>query len=76
MYVLIDCGLIHKYAVLREDIKVIESNTLYAVKVIKDLSDYKIKITYNKMILSNESEKLVFKKVKTSKELKWILDEF
>jgi hypothetical protein len=73
---LIDCGLIHRYAVLREDIKTIENTTFYTVKVIKDLSDYKIRISYNKMILSNRSEKLVFKKVETSKELKWMLDEF
>jgi len=76
MYVLIDCGLIHKYAILREDIKTIEDNTLYTVKIIKDLSDYKIRIAYNKMIFFNGFEKLIFSKVETSKELKWILDEF
>lgn len=75
MYVMIDCGLIHKYAILRENIKTIEDTTLYTVKVLKDLSDYKIKIINNKMIFSYGSEKLVFKKVETSKELKWMLLE-
>lgn len=76
MYVLISCGLIHKYAVLKEDIKTIEDNTLYAVKILKDLSSYKIRIDYNKMVFYDESEKLIFKKTEISKELKWILDEF
>lgn len=75
MYVLVDCGLIHKYAILRSDIKNIEDNTLYTVKVIKDLSDYKIKIINNKMIFTNESEEIVFMNVETSKELKWMLVE-
>lgn len=75
MYVLIDCGLIHKYAILRSDIKNIEDTTLYTVKILKDLSDYKIKIINNKMIFSNGSEKLVFKKIEASKELKWMLVE-
>lgn len=76
MYVLIDCGLIHKFAVKREDIKSIDDNTFYTVSVIKDLSDYKIRISYNKMIFYNESEKLIFNKVNTSKELQWMLAEF
>lgn len=76
MYVLIDCGLIHKYAIKREDIKIIEDTTLYTVKILKDLSDYKIKISYNKMIFYNESEKLIFKKNQSSSLLIWMLDEF
>lgn len=76
MYVLIDCGLIHKYAIKKEEIKIIEDTTLYTVKVLKDLSDYKIRIAYNKMIFDNGSEKLIFKKVETSKELQWMLAEF
>lgn len=75
MYVLIDCGLIHKFAILGENIKTIEDNTLYTVKVLKDLSDYKIRISYNKMIFSRGSEKLIFNRVNTSKELKWMLVE-
>lgn len=75
MYVIIDCGLIHKYAILREDIKTIEDTTLYTVKILKDLSNYKIKIVNNRMIFSSGAEKLVFMKVETSKELKWMLVE-
>lgn len=75
MYILVDCGLIHKFAILRSDIKTLEDTTLYTVKVLKDLSDYKIRIDYNKMIFYNRSEKLIFRRVETSEELKWMLVE-
>lgn len=75
-YVLIDCGLIHKYVVKRENIKTIEDTTFYTVKVLKELSSYKVKLMNNKRIFSCGSEKLVFMKVNTSKKLKWMLDEF
>lgn len=75
-YILIDCGLIHKYCIKRNDIKIIEDTTLYTVKVLKDLSSYKVKLMNNKKIFSNKSEKLTFNKMKSSSVLKWALDEY
>ncbi len=62
-YVLIDCGLIHKYLVKKEDINKIEEDTIFIVEIVKDFSDYKIENIDSKLVLSNGSERLVFKKV-------------
>jgi hypothetical protein len=76
-YVLIDCGLIHKYLVKKEVIKFIKEETLLTIDEIKDLSNYTIENRDDKLVLSNESERLVFKKL--DKEIncfKYFLDEY
>lgn len=78
-YVLIECGLIHKYAVKKDDIKRIEDETLYTIKVEKDLSTYKMEDKEYEMIFDNEVERLIFKKVfgsSTDDIFKYYLDEF
>lgn len=73
--VLVDCGLIHKYLINKEDIEKIEVETFYNVEIVKTLSDYEVKNEADKLTLSNGSEVLVFKKVNNS-YLKYMLDEF
>lgn len=72
---LIDCGLIHKYLIAKEDIEKFEEKTFLTISVIKDLSGYKIERENDKLILSNGTEKLIFKKVKVG-DLEYMLDEF
>ena len=76
-YVLIDCGLIHKYLVRKEEIEKIEDETLYIIKAIKDLGNHKIQNKGQKIVLSNGPEKLVFKKTDSNDNIfKYFLDEF
>ncbi|WP_234121190.1 hypothetical protein [Clostridium hydrogenum] len=75
-YILIDCGLIHQYAIRKQHKKFIENVTLYDIRIIKDLSSYDMELINNKIIFSNGSDRVVFKKVETSGELQWMLDEF
>lgn len=76
-YVLIDCGLIHKYLVKKEDIEKIEEDTFFAVEIVKDLSSYKVETKGDKMILSNGSETLAFKKVSgITNDFRYFLDEY
>ena len=75
-YVLINCGLIHKYLIKKEDIKKLENETFYTVIIVNNLENYKARIEYNKLVLSNGSDVLIFKKVDTDKYLKYMLDEF
>ena len=77
-YVLIDCGLIHKYLVKKEDIEVIEEETLFTVEIVQDLSNYKVENRDGKIILSDGSETLTFKMVENCKDglFKYFLHEF
>lgn len=78
-YVLIDCGLIHKYAVKRDNVKKIEDKTLYTVKVIKDLGNYKLEDKECELIFDNGIERLIFLKTfgsSTDDIFKYYLDEF
>jgi hypothetical protein len=75
-YVLVDCGLIHKYLINKEDIEKIENETFYTVDVLNDLIEYEVKEEANKLVFSNGSETLAFRKVDTDKYLNYILDEF
>jgi hypothetical protein len=77
-YVLIDCGLIHKYLVKKEDIEKIEEETFYTVEVVKDLSSYTVENRDGTTILSNGSETLIFKMVENcnDKIFRYFLDEF
>ena len=76
-YVLIDCELIHKYLVKKKNIKFIEEETLLTIAAIQDLSGYKVENRNDKLILKNESERLVFKKAdKKVACFEYFLDEF
>lgn len=77
-YVLIDCGLIHKYLVKKSDIKTIEEETFYTVEIIKNLSDHTIENKKEKIIFSNEYEVLTFKLVENCNDeiFRYFLDEF
>lgn len=75
-YVLIDCGLIHKFLVKKDNIKKLEDETFYSVKVVNNLENYKVIIEDDKLEIGNGSDLLVFKKVDIDKYLKYMLDEF
>lgn len=75
MYVLAECGLIHKYLLKKEDIKRIE--TFFTITIVKDLSGYEVVKSENKITLSNGSETLVFKKSeRTMWDFVYYLDEY
>lgn len=72
-YLLIDCGLIHQYAIKKENLKVIEDTTLYTVKIIKNLSEWHMKVYNGQMIFFINGEEISFKKLEDSnKLLSWI----
>ena len=75
-YVLINCGLIHKFLIKKEDIKKLEDETFYTVEIIRDLNDSVVENKDDNLILSNGSETFKFKRVDTDKYLKYMLDEF
>lgn len=80
MYVLADCGLIHKYLIEKSDIKATEEETIFIVDIVKELSNFKIENKDDKLIFSNGHETFVFKKVSGSisenNKFIYFLDEF
>lgn len=77
MYVLAECGLVHKYLLKKEDIKRIEEETFLTVTVVKELDGHQIVEGQNKIILNNGSETLVFKKAERKMwDFVYYLDEY
>lgn len=77
MYVLAECGLVHKYLFKKENVKNIEEKTLLTVNILKDLSNYTMTKNDKYIVFRNDIETLRFKKSERAiEEFQFYLDEY